>query len=32
MEGWREELAAGERTLAEEKIERGIFQGDLLSS
>ena len=28
---WRVELTAGERSLAETKIQRGIFQGDALS-
>ena len=32
MKTWRVELAAGGRSLAETKIQRGIFQGDALSS
>ena len=28
---WRVEVTAGERSLAEAKIQRGIFQGDALS-
>ena len=31
MKTWRVELAAGGRSLAEVKIQRGIFQGDALS-
>ena len=31
MKTWRVELTAGERSLAEAKIQRGIFQGDALS-
>ena len=31
MKTWRLELTAGERRLAEAKIQRGIFQGDALS-
>ena len=31
MQTWRVELTAGGRTLAETKIQRGIFQGDALS-
>ena len=31
MKTWRVELTAGGRSLAETKIERGIFQGDALS-
>ena len=31
MKTWRVELAAGGRSLAEAKIQRGIFQGDTLS-
>ena len=31
METWRVELTAGGRSLAEAKIQRGIFQGDTLS-
>ena len=31
MKTWREELTAGGRSLAEEKVQRGIFQGDALS-
>ena len=31
MKTWRIELTAGERKLAEAKIQRGIFQGDALS-
>ena len=31
MQTWRVELAAGGRSLAETKIQRGIFQGDALS-
>ena len=31
MKTWREELTAGGRSLAEAKIQRGIFQGDALS-
>ena len=31
MKTWRVELAAGGRSLAEAKIQRGIFQGDALS-
>ena len=32
MKTWRVELTAGRRSLAETKIQRGIFQGDSLSS
>ena len=32
MKTWRVELTAGGRRLAEAKIQRGIFQGDALSS
>ena len=32
MKIWRVELTAGGRNLAETKIQRGIFQGDALSS
>ena len=32
MKNWREELTAGSKSLAEVKIQRGIFQGDVLSS
>ena len=32
MKTWRVELTAGGRSLAETKIQRGIFQGDALSS
>ena len=32
MKAWRVELTAGKRSLAEAKIQRGIFQGDALSS
>ena len=32
MKTWRVELTAGRRSLAEAKIQRGIFQGDALSS
>ena len=32
MKTWRVELTAGGRILAESKIQRGIFQGDALSS
>ena len=31
MKTWREELTAGKKSLAEVKIQRGIFQGDALS-
>ena len=31
MKIWRVELAAEEKSLAETKIQRGIFQGDALS-
>ena len=31
MKTWRVELTAGEKSLAEIKIQRGIFQGDALS-
>ena len=31
MKNWRVELTAGEKSLAETKIQRGIFQGDALS-
>ena len=31
METWRVELTAGGKSLAEVKIQRGIFQGDALS-
>ena len=31
MKTWRVELTAGGRSLAEAKIQRGIFQGDVLS-
>ena len=31
MKTWRVELTAGERRLAETKIQRGVFQGDALS-
>ena len=31
MKTWRVELTAGGRSLAEAKIQRGIFQGDALS-
>ena len=31
MKNWRVELTAGGKGLAEEKIQRGIFQGDALS-
>ena len=31
MKTWREKLAAGGKSLAEVKIQRGIFQGDVLS-
>ena len=31
METWREKLTAGGKSLAEVKIQRGIFQGDMLS-
>ena len=31
LESWRVELTAGERRLAEVKIQRGIFQGDAQS-
>ena len=31
MKTWRLELTAGERSLAEAKIQRGICQGDALS-
>ena len=31
MKTWRVELTAGEKSLAETKIQRGIFQGDVLS-
>ena len=31
MQTWRVELTAGGRSLAETKIQRGIFQGDKLS-
>ena len=31
MKNWRIELTAGEKSLAETKIQRGIFQGDALS-
>ena len=31
MKTWRVELTAGGRSLAETKIQRGIFQGDTLS-
>ena len=31
MESWRVELTAGRKSLAESKIQRGIFQGDTLS-
>ena len=31
MKNWRVELTAGGRSLAEAKIQRGIFQGDVLS-
>ena len=31
MKTWRVEVIAGERKLAETKIQRGIFQGDALS-
>ena len=30
MKTWRVKLTAGERSLAETKIQRGIFQGDAL--
>ena len=30
MENWKVELIAGRQTLAEAKIQRGIFQGDSL--
>ena len=32
MKTWRVELTAGKRSLIESKIQRGIFQGDELSS
>ena len=32
MKTWRVELIAGEKSLAETKIQRGIFQGDALLS
>ena len=32
MKTWRVELAAGGRSIAETKIQRGVFQGDALSS
>ena len=31
MKAWRVKLTAGGKSLAEEKIQRGIFQGDPLS-
>ena len=31
MKNWRVELTAGGKSLAETKIQRGIFQGDALS-
>ena len=31
MKDWRVELTAGGKSLAETKIQRGIFQGDALS-
>ena len=31
MQTWRVELTTGERSLAETKIQRGVFQGDALS-
>ena len=31
MKNWRVELTAGRKSLAETKIQRGIFQGDILS-
>ena len=31
MKTWKGELAAGGKSLAEAKIQRGIFQGDALS-
>ena len=31
MKTWRVDLTAGGRSLAEAKIQRGIFQGDALS-
>ena len=31
MKTWRVELTAGGRSLAEAKIQRGLFQGDALS-
>ena len=31
MKTWKEELTVGERSLAEAKVQRGIFQGDALS-
>ena len=31
MENWRVELTTGGKRLAEVKIQRGIFQGDVLS-
>ena len=31
MKTWRVELTAGRRSIAETKIQRGIFQGDALS-
>ena len=31
MKTWRVELTAGEKSLAETKIQRGIFKGDALS-
>ena len=31
MKNWRVELTVGEKSLAETKIQRGIFQGDALS-
>ena len=32
MKNWRVELTAGGKSLAEKKIQRGIFQGDELSA
>ena len=32
MQTWRVELTAGGRSLGETKIQRGIFQGDALST
>ena len=31
MKTWRVKLTAGEKSIAETKIQRGIFQGDALS-